>query len=115
MVFSSVPFLFYFMPIVIAAYFLVPRKLRNGLLFIVSLIFYAWGEPIYVVLMLFSTLVDFTHGILLEKLDHKPRMRVWVLVSSCVINLGLLGFFKYTDFLIGSINSWLGLSLPAPA
>lgn len=112
MVFSSVPFLFYFMPIVIAAYFLVPRKLRNGLLFIVSLIFYAWGEPIYVVLMLFSTLVDFTHGILLEKLDHKPRMRVWVLVSSCFINLGLLGFFKYTDFLIGSINSWLGLSLP---
>jgi len=112
MVFSSVPFLFYFLPLVIAAYFLAPRKLRNGLLFVVSLIFYAWGEPIYVVLMIFSTLVDYTHGLLLEKLDDKPRARLGVLISSCVINLGLLGFFKYTDFLIGSINSVFGLSLP---
>ena len=112
MVFSSVPFLFYFLPLVIAAYFLAPRKFRNGLLFVVSLIFYAWGEPIYIVLMLFSSLVDYTHGLMLEKFDDKPRARLLVLISSCILNLGLLGFFKYADFLIGSINALFGLSIP---
>ncbi len=112
MVFSSVPFLFYFFPAVMIGYFLCPRRMRNGLLFVVSLVFYAWGEPVYVVLMLFSALVDYSHGLLLERLDQRPTARRWVLASSCIINLGLLGFFKYTDFLIGSLNAALGLSLP---
>ena len=99
MVFSSLSYLLLFMPLVILLYFLVPKKLRNLLLFLVSLLFYAWGEPIYVVLMIFSTLVDYTHGLLIEKWDDRPGLRRAVLISSCVINLGLLCFFKYTGFL----------------
>ena len=62
MVFSSLLFLFRYLPFVLVLYFICPKKLRNLLLFVVSLIFYAWGEPVYVVLMIFSTLVHYTHG-----------------------------------------------------
>ena len=114
MVFSSLSYLLLFMPLVILLYFIVPKKLRNLLLFIVSLLFYAWGEPIYVVLMIFSTLVDYTHGLLIEKWDHKPNARKLVLISSCVINLGLLCFFKYAGFAVQSVNDLMGLSLRVP-
>lgn len=121
MVFSSIPFLFYFLPLVLLVYFIVPKKIRNLILFIFSLVFYAWGEPVYVVLMLFSTVVDFTHGMLIEKfMDSGQRKKAkGVLLSSIVINLGLLSFFKYSDFLIVNLNSILGmniqpLNLPLP-
>ena len=71
MVFSSLMFMFRFLPIVLLLYFIAPKKFRNTILFIASLIFYAWGEPIYVVLMLFSTVVDFTHGLLVYRLKQK--------------------------------------------
>lgn len=114
MVFSSLNFLFVFLPIVLVLYFLAPKKLRNLVLFVVSLFFYAWGEPVYVVLMLFSTVVDFTHGILVEKAlkaNNKRKAKAAV-ASSMVVNLLLLGFFKYSDFLIANVNAVFGLEIP---
>ena len=94
MVFSSLVFLFAFLPIALLLYFLVPRKWRNFILLIISLIFYAWGEPIYIVLMLFSTLVDFIHGLLVEKYSEQPKKAKLVVLSSVCINLGLDACFK---------------------
>nr|WP_321152567.1 MBOAT family O-acyltransferase [uncultured Acetatifactor sp.] len=111
MVFSSVVFLFRFFPLFFLLYYLVPERMKNIVLFLGSLIFYAWGEPVYVVLMLFSTVVDYVHGQLLERLRGKRAARL-VLLSSVVINLGLLCFFKYADFLIQSVNGVLGTSFP---
>ena len=114
MIFSSLLFLFRFLPIVLLLYFVAPRRFRNGVLFISSLIFYAWGEPVYVVLMLFSTLVDFTHGWMITKAREQgnERRAKHVLISAMVINLTLLGVFKYTDFLIESVNAIVGSSIP---
>ncbi len=95
MVFSSIVFLFRFLPIFFILYFIAPWRMRNLILFLGSLFFYAWGEPVYVVLMLFSTLSDFIHGILIEKYKGTPASKAWLL-SSIAINLGLLGFFKYS-------------------
>lgn len=116
MVFSSLLFLFYFFPAVLLIYFLCPRGGRNLILFIASLIFYAWGEPVYVVLMLFSTLVDFTLGYLVDhyiRQGNRKKARAAVIVSA-VVNLSLLGVFKYSDFVIQNLNSILGLSIPLP-
>jgi alginate O-acetyltransferase complex protein AlgI len=114
MVFSSLLFLFIFFPIILLTYYIAPIKYRNLVLFIFSIFFYAWGEPVYVLLMIFSTLVDFTHGMLVEKLKESGKIKKakLVLLSAMIINLGLLGFFKYSDFLIGNINSFLGLNIP---
>ena len=114
MVFSSILFMFRFLPIVLLLYFVAPKQLRNTILFIASLIFYAWGEPVYVVLMLFSTVVDYTHGLLVYKYKQKGEMgkaRMFV-ISSMIINLALLGFFKYADFVIGNLNLIPGVELP---
>ncbi|MBQ8510602.1 MAG: MBOAT family protein [Clostridia bacterium] len=114
MVFSSLLFLFRYLPVVLLLYFLCPKKLRNLLLFVVSLIFYAWGEPVYVVLMLFSTAVDYTHGLMVDhfkRAGNLPAARRAV-ASSMIINLALLGFFKYTDFFIGNINALFGTEIP---
>lgn len=114
MVFSSLLFLFRFLPIVLIIYFISPRKLRNAILFFSSLVFYAWGEPIYVVLMLFSTVVDFTHGMLVHYFKEKGQIKYAKLAvgSAMTINLLLLGFFKYSDFIIRNINSIAGSSIP---
>lgn len=113
MVFSSILFLFRFFPIALILYFAAPDKLKNLVLFVLSLFFYAWGEPVYVVLMLFSTVVDYIHGLLVEKFKKEGKMRYAKLVvaSSAVINLSLLGFFKYADFIINNINAITGLSI----
>ncbi len=113
MVFSSLLFLFRFLPIVVLLYYITPRKYKNFVLFASSLLFYSWGEPIYVLLMLFSTLVDFVHGKLVYKFKSTNQMTKakLALTSSVVINLGLLGFFKYADFFIGSINNVFGLDI----
>ncbi len=112
MVFSSLPFLFFYLPVVLLIYKLSPLKLRNLFLLLASLFFYGWGEPIYVVIMFASILIDYTHGMLVERWrenDKKARMAV---ASSVFFNLLLLVFFKYYDFLAGSINAVTGLSLP---
>uniref|UniRef100_UPI004055F46F MBOAT family O-acyltransferase n=1 Tax=Agathobacter sp. TaxID=2021311 RepID=UPI004055F46F len=95
MVFSSFTFLLVFLPIMLAVYYLAPIRLRNGILFLGSLFFYAWGEPVFVAIMLFSTVVDFIHGQLVEKFRGTGKAKA-ALISSVVVNLGLLGFFKYT-------------------
>ena len=115
MVFSSLSFLTLFLPLTLAAYYISPRRARNAVLFAVSLVFYAWGEPVYVLLMLFSALSDYAHGLLLEKWDGRPGLRRAALVSSVCINLGLLGFFKYAGLAVSTLNSALGTSLPVPA
>ena len=114
MVFSSIMFMFRYLPVVLLLYFLAPKKLRNTILFIASLIFYAWGEPVYVVIMLFSTLVDFTHGQLVYRFKQKGEMgkaKLFV-ISSMIINLALLGFFKYSDFVISNLNLIPGVEIP---
>lgn len=115
MVFSSITFLFAFLPLFILFYFVVPSKfirLRNLILFLFSLIFYAWGEPFYIVLMIFSTVFDFINGLLIEKFGAKTKKSKIILIISLVGNLGLLGIFKYSDFIISTINSIFGLSIP---
>lgn len=106
-------FLFRFLPAVLLAYYISPKRYRNAVLFFFSLIFYAWGEPVYVCLMLFSTVVDYIHGRLVEKyVEQGQRTKARLTVaSSVVINLALLGFFKYADFLIQVIHQVTGLSL----
>ena len=115
MVFSSLSFLTLFLPLTILLYFAVPRRFRNLLLFLASLIFYAWGEPVYIVLMLFSSVVDYSHGLLMEKFDGRPGVRRALLISSVAINLSLLGFFKYAGLVVSTLNAALSLSIPVPS
>ncbi|MBR5712199.1 MAG: MBOAT family protein [Lachnospiraceae bacterium] len=111
MVFSGLTFLFCFLPAVLALYFTAPRSAKNAVLFLASLLFYAWGEPVYVVLMIFSTILDYTCGRMVER-ARGPRGRKLWLIFSLTGNLGLLLFFKYADFLLGTLDSVLGTSLP---
>ena len=104
MVFSTPAFMFYFLVLTLAAYYIVPRGGRNVVLLCASLIFYYWGERIYVLIMVLSTAIDFTHGLLVERCkargnDKGARMAV---ASSIIFNLALLGFFKYWNFIAGS-------------
>ena len=114
MVFSSLLFLFRFLPLFLALYFAVPKAFRNGILFIGSLIFYGWGEPVYISILLFSTLVDFIHGKLVGHFKEKGNLKGarLAVASSAVINLSLLFVFKYTDFVIRSFNELTGSSFP---
>ena len=104
-------FLFRFLPIFFLIYFLVPGRGKNVILFLGSLIFYAWGEPVYVVLMLFSTVVDYVNGRLIGRFRGRAQAKFF-LVFSVVINLFILCFFKYADFLIQTVNNLTGASLP---
>ncbi len=104
-------FLFRYLPIFFLIYFLVPGRGKNVILFLGSLIFYAWGEPVYVVLMLFSTVVDYVNGRLIGRFRGRAQAKFF-LVFSVVINLFILCFFKYADFLIQTINNLTGASLP---
>lgn len=112
MVFSSLLFLFLFLPAVLTLYYCSPRRIRNLLLFLTSLIFYAWGEPVYIVIMLVSTLIDYFFGLLLDKPSLSAIKRKCVVVLSIVINLALLSYFKYADFLIENINALFGTDMP---
>lgn len=108
MVFSSVTFLFYFLPIALALYFVAPFGMKNGILLIASLFFYAWGEPIYIFLMLFSVIANYLLGLALDRTRDRKRL---VLVASIVLNLGLLGFFKYANFAIATVNGLAGTAI----
>lgn len=116
MVFSSILFLFYFFPIVFIVNKLLPKKYKNLWLFFASLFFYAWGEPIYILIMLFSTFFDYTNGRLMVGASDKKKKLI--LINSIVVNLGILFFFKYSDFFIKVINEFgfnikpLNLALP---
>ena len=109
MLFSSIPFLFYFLPVVLLLYGISPKKLKNFTLLVCSLVFYAWGEPRLVVLMLVTVLIGYVLGLLTERF---PKFKKLFLVLSLVLSLGFLGYFKYVDFFITNINSITGLSIP---
>ena len=113
MVFSSLTFLQCFLPLCLLSYFLVPKAWRNGTLRLFSLLFYAWGKPVYVLLMLFSTALDYTCGQVVERRRGQQGTKLALLVSVCV-NLGLLCVLKYSDFLIGTINTLFGTAFPQP-
>lgn len=113
MVFSSLTFLFIFLPIILIVYYLSPKKLRNVILFISSLIFYAWGEPVYILIMLFSTVFDYINGLLIKKYKETSQLKKsrMVLISSIVVNLGILCFFKYSNFFIENIRNIFNLDI----
>lgn len=101
MIFSSVFFLFVFFPIALLLYFIVPWKLKNFVLLLISLVYFAWGEPIYIVLMLFSVCFNYLSGL---ELDYyrKVKDQRWLRICfwfTIIVNLGMLGFFKYYGFL----------------
>lgn len=111
MLFSSIPFLYFFLPIVLVLYFIAPKKLKNSVLLLSGLIFYAWGEPKYVIIMVISILVGFVSGLLIEKFRGKKLSKVFMLLSVAV-DLGLLVYFKYVDFFIENFNNVTGMSIP---
>ena len=111
MLFSSVPFLFYFLPAALLLYFAVPRPLKNAVLLLASLFFYAWGEPRYVVLMLISIVQGYVFGLLIEKYRGWKAAKLFLSLS-VLVSLGLLAYFKYADFFLSSVNAVAGLSLP---
>lgn len=114
MVFSSLLFLFRFLPAVLLAYYLLPKRCRNLVLFLSSLFFYAWGEPVYIVLILFSTIVDYCMGRIVghcREIGKENGAKAAVLTSA-VVNLTLLGFFKYGDFFLQIFHRLTGLAVP---
>jgi len=111
MVFSSIPFLYYFLPVVLFLYFLAPKPLKNCVLLISSLFFYAWGEPRYVFLMLLTVGLGYVFGLLIEVFRGKGLAKLF-LAFSVVSSLTFLGYFKYADFFIQNFNAVTGLSVP---
>ena len=111
MLFSSIPFLYCFLPLVVLVYFLVPQKLKNTVLLLFSLGFYAWGEPKYVFLMLMTICVFYLCGLAIGKAETQAWKKTWMIVS-VVVGLGLLAIFKYADFFIENFSAMTGLSVP---
>ncbi|MDD2375439.1 MAG: MBOAT family protein [Eubacteriales bacterium] len=107
MVFSSASFLFFFLPVVLIIYYLTPQGGRNLVLLAASLLFYAWGEPVYVIIMILSSISGYIHGLLIEKYQEK-RIVVIILISSIFFSAGALIWFKYIDFLLFSFNQAFG-------
>jgi len=114
MVFSSLVFVFLFLVLTLGIYYAVPFKFKNFVIFVSGFIFYAWGEPKYVVVMLISTLIDYFAGLAIHKYNDKIVIKRIALIVSLVMNLSLLGIFKYSDFIFGSINDIFGLTLENP-
>ncbi len=111
MLFSSIPFLYYFLPIVLIVYFLAPKPLKNPVLLIASLVFYGWGEPKYVFLMVATVLLGYVFGLLIEKYRGKPLAKLFLVLSVLSSAFGLI-YFKYADFFIENFNKVFGLSIP---
>lgn len=109
MVFSSLIFLFAYLPLVLGIYYLVPRRFRNAFLLFANLIFYAWGEPVYILLMAFCTAINFLCGYLIDKYRADARKAKLFLVLSIVVSLGLLAVFKYTGFVASILKLLPGL------
>ena len=113
MVFSTPAFMFYFLALTLLVYFVIPRRFRNLVLLLSSLFFYYWGEREYVLIMFLSTIIDFTHGMLVERYKGAGNIKgaKLAVASSIVFNLALLIFFKYWDFLAGSLQA-IGITVP---
>ncbi len=111
MLFSSIPFLYYFFPLFLILYFAVPKVLKNSVILIFSLVFYAWGEPKYVFLMAATILIGYIAGILIDKLKTKGGKKA-AMIAAAGICFGFLGYFKYADFFISNFSAVTGLSIP---
>lgn len=111
MVFSSPLFLFIFLPIVIAGYYLINQKFRNVWLLLVSLFFYAWGEPVYIFLMIASIIINYFSGLLLSKVLGEVKRKI-VLVCSILVNLSALAYFKYCGFFVRNVNDLFNVNIP---
>ena len=113
MVFSSLTFIFLFLPLVLIIYFSAPRKWKNAILFVLSLLFYAWGEPIYIFLLVFSTIIDFCIGLYIDK--HRDTYKAKLgLITSIVISILVLSVFKYSGFIVQNINNLFGTTFINP-
>ena len=112
MIFSSLTFLFAYLPLTLAVYFLVPLRWRNLVLLLISLFFYGWGEPIYITIMFLSILIDYSHGLLVEKHRANDKKARYFVGQSVVFNLLLLGFFKYWDCFAANLSLIPGISIP---
>ncbi len=104
MVFSSLIFIFVYLSIVLPVYYLCPKKIRNVFLFVVSLIFYGYGEPVFILLMIFSVTMNYVFGLLMGKYSENRKKAKILLVLNVVLNLGLLGFFKYASFFVDTLK-----------
>ncbi len=113
MVFSSITFLYFFLPLVLVVYMLVPKKFKNIILLIFGLLFYSWGEPAYFWVMIVSSLVDYAAGIYMNMTESTAKRRT-ALVVSMVVDLGFLFVFKYSGFFVGLINSVFGTNITKP-
>ncbi|BAK80588.1 MBOAT family O-acyltransferase [Candidatus Arthromitus sp. SFB-rat-Yit] len=111
MVFSSLIFIFFFLPITLFVYYISPKSIRLAVLFIASLLFYAFGEPLYIFLMIFSTILDYTIGLLIDKYRRFNHLKITFLIISILINLCMLGFFKYSNLIITSLNSMFNINI----
>ena len=111
MLFSSIPFLFYFLPVIFAVYFSLPVRFRNAVLLVFSLVFYFYGEQVYVVLLMFSSLMDYCISLVIDKYRGGSRAKA-ALLCSVLMNLLILGFFKYSDFFLVNLNALLGTDIP---
>lgn len=114
MVFSSLTFIYVFLPIALISYFISTNKLKNLVLLASGLIFYSWGEPIYVIVMIISIIIDYTAGRLIAYYDYSNKLRTLFLIISLSMNIGLLSFFKYSNFFIENINIMFGTSIELP-
>ncbi len=112
MLFSSIPFLYYFLPAVILVYFLAPRQLKNGVLLVASLFFYAWGEPRCLFLMLATIAVGYVCGLAIARAQRSVWKKTWLYLS-CAVFLGFLGYFKYAGFFVENFAALTGLPVPA--
>ncbi|MBR2410958.1 MAG: MBOAT family protein [Clostridia bacterium] len=111
MLFSSISFLYFFLPAVLILYLIVPKALKNTVLLLSGLVFYAWGEPRYCIIMVISILVGYVFGLLIEKFRGKKLSKLFMILS-VMVDLGLLVYFKYVDFFISNFNNATGLSVP---
>ncbi len=114
MVFSESVFMFMFLPVTLLIYYAVPFRFKNAVLFFSGLLFYSWGEPVYVLIMILSTLIDYLAGLTMNRFDDNKKIRKIALIISVAMNLSLLGVFKYSGFFIETLNSAFGLSLYNP-
>ena len=110
MLFSSIPFLFYFLPCTLLCYYIVPFRWKNFVLLLFSLVFYAWGEPIYILLMLVSIVLGYIEGRLIER-QQDQKKAFWLTVFSCGLHIAFLIYFKYADFLLDTLR-FAGVSIP---
>ena len=113
MLFSSITFLYYFLPVVLFLYYLLPGFLKNVWLLLASLFFYGWGEPVFVLWMILAILFAYIAGLLIEKYRKSTKGR-WIFAVSVLCSIGYLGVFKYADFFMENVNGLTGLNLPLP-